>query len=110
MRGKALVAVVVAATLATTTAPTRTASADNRVAGEAQQLVQQAAAEYRSGDYAHAAATLQQAYGLKPAPRLLFNIARALEKAGNTSDALSYYERYLDAGDTEPDLVRKSKD
>jgi hypothetical protein len=106
MRGKTLAVAALAAALATT----RPAVADNRVTGEAQELVKQGAAQYQEGDYARAAATLQQAYALKPAPRLLFNIARALEKAGNSSDSLTYYERYLESGETESDLVRKSQD
>jgi hypothetical protein len=73
-------------------------------------LIDKGASLYESGDYAKAAASLRAAYELVPEPRLLFNIARAYEKAGDTEQAFEFYERYLDATGTEAELRHRAHD
>jgi tetratricopeptide (TPR) repeat protein len=63
---------------------------------------------YQDGNYAEAAKLLAQAYAIKPVPALLFNIARAYERAGDDEQAIRYYRRYLDAQGTEPETVTKA--
>jgi hypothetical protein len=73
-------------------------------------LIDRGAAQYDAGEYAKAAASLRAAYELVPEPRLLFNIARAYEKAGDTEQAFEFYERYLDATGTEAELRHRARD
>lgn len=42
-------------------------------------------------------AELLEAYGIRPHPNVLFNIARAYEAGGRPSDAIIFYNRYLEA-------------
>jgi tetratricopeptide (TPR) repeat protein len=64
---------------------------------EARRLVEKSAREYHDGRYLEAAELLQRAYELTPAPVLLFNLGRALDKAGDGARAIVAYRRYLDA-------------
>ena len=75
---------------------------------EAERLVIEGTAAYQDGDYARAATILERAHATVPSPRLLFNIARAWEKAGDRERAIEFYVRYLKAGDSEGDLVRRA--
>jgi tetratricopeptide (TPR) repeat protein len=50
---------------------------------------------YREGRFEDAAALLDEAYRLDPAPTLLYNRARALESAGNLEGAAAAYRHYL---------------
>jgi hypothetical protein len=63
---------------------------------------------YQAEHYPEAADLLQQAYAIKPVPALLFNIARAYERSGNDEQAIRFYQRYLDAQDTDAETVKKS--
>jgi tetratricopeptide (TPR) repeat protein len=54
-------------------------------------------AEYEAGRYAAAIDEYQIAYGLAPAPGLLFNIAKCYRLDGDRERALDYYRRYLSA-------------
>lgn len=51
---------------------------------------------YNQGEFEQAAALLRRAYALHPDPTLLFNLARALEGAGDLDGAIESYERYLE--------------
>jgi hypothetical protein len=73
-------------------------------------LVSQAATQYGAGDFAGAAATLEKAYALQPAPRLLYNLARAHDKAGDWQEAYEDYRRYVDGPGAEPDLVTRAQE
>jgi tetratricopeptide (TPR) repeat protein len=80
------------------TAPDLKAADDpaaNRAA--AHKLFDQSELRYREGKFQEAAVLLREAYALDPAPILLFNLARALESAGDLSGAVDAYERYLEA-------------
>ena len=50
---------------------------------------------------------LLEAYSVRPHPNVLFNIARAYESAGRLGDALTFYNRYLDANPPDADKVRE---
>jgi tetratricopeptide (TPR) repeat protein len=64
--------------------------------------------QYQQGDYAAAAQTLLQAYQLEPVPALLFNAAKTFEKAGNVEQAMRFYQRYIDAENSDPRLLRQA--
>ena len=52
---------------------------------------------YRQGKFEAAANEFRVAQGLMPdSPKLAYNLARSLERAGETDDAIAQYERYLD--------------
>ena len=75
---------------------------------EVSRLAKQSQSQYQAGDYTGAAETLLKAYELKPVSRLLFNIAKTYEKADNADQAMRFYQRYIDASDAEPELVRQA--
>ena len=50
---------------------------------------------------------LLEAYSIRPHPNVLFNIGRAYETAGRNADALTFYNRYLDANPPDADQVRQ---
>jgi hypothetical protein len=77
---------------------------------QAEALLNEGIADYQAGKFVEAAAALEKAYALEHAPRILFNIARAYDKAGDAPSATRAYERYLASGTTEPDLAAKSRD
>jgi hypothetical protein len=88
------------------------AHADDRVhppVPAAQDLVQQAIEQYKAGQFLESAQTLLRAYEISPAPRMLFNIARAFDHAGRLDDAARYYRMYLDSADAEPDLASSAR-
>jgi tetratricopeptide (TPR) repeat protein len=64
---------------------------------EAFRLYQDSEKRYREGKFEEAAAMLRKAYALDPAPTLLFNLARALESAGDLEGAQDSYRQYLAA-------------
>jgi hypothetical protein len=55
------------------------------------------ARSYDLGRFDEAIASFERAYALDPAPILLFNIAQAYRRLGNTERALHYYRRYLES-------------
>lgn len=73
-------------------ASSATKASDDKRAVE---LFEESAAAYRAGDFAKAIDRLKQAYALKPAPVLIYNLARVYEGAGQVVDALSAYREYL---------------
>jgi tetratricopeptide (TPR) repeat protein len=51
---------------------------------------------FDTNDFVTAIAKYEEAYRLKPAPGLLFNLAQSHRRAGHLDDALSYFRRYLE--------------
>ena len=96
------------AVLATLTVLSVPALAKTKADREVEQFAKEAEAKYRGGDFRGSAELLLKAYEVKPLSKLLYNAARAYDKAGDANEAMRFYQRYLDAADTEPDLVRKS--
>lgn len=78
------------------------------VDAQVSRLAKEGHAKYQAGDYAAAADLMLQAYELKPDPLLLFNLARAYEKANNTEQAIRYYQRYLDQEGADPKMMRQA--
>ncbi len=52
---------------------------------------------YEAADYAKALEKYSQAYQLKQAPRLLFNIAQCHRQLGDHEQAITFFQRYLDS-------------
>jgi tetratricopeptide (TPR) repeat protein len=72
-------------------------------------LVKQAEHLYQSGQYREAAALLEQAYAIESNPKLLYNIAKARDQAGDLKEALDSYQRYLSSSEgTDPQLLKRS--
>jgi tetratricopeptide (TPR) repeat protein len=72
-------------------------------------LAKQAERLYQNGKYRESAALLEQAYEIEPNPRLLYNIARARDQAGDLHEALDYYQRYVNSPEgTDPQLLKRS--
>lgn len=72
-------------------------------------LVKEAGKLYDDGKYREAAETLKAAHDLDPNTKLLYNIARAYDQAGDLAASLDYYRQYVAAGeDLDPSLVKKS--
>ena len=75
-----------------------TKTPEERAASEkARTYFREAAALHKTGDYRGAIALLTKAYGSKPAPVLLYNIADCYWKLFEFQPALDYYQRYLRA-------------
>lgn len=72
-------------------------------------LIKEGERLYQAGKYRDAAEALKKAHEVAPHPRLIFNIAVALENAGELRDALSYYQQYVNSPeDTDPALLKRS--
>jgi hypothetical protein len=59
-------------------------------------------AHYRNGDYAAALADFTDAYVAMPSNALLFNIAQAHRMLGHSTEALTFYRRYVDEAAPSP--------
>lgn len=72
-------------------------------------LVRQAQQLYAKGRYAQAARKLEQAQEISPHPRLVYNIARAYDQAGELEKALDAYQQYVASTEgTDPTLLKRS--
>jgi tetratricopeptide (TPR) repeat protein len=74
-------------------------------------LAREAESLYQDAKFTEAARALKSAYDLEPQAQFLFNMARALELAGQTGEAIETYQRYivLPADETEVALVARAK-
>ena len=76
---------------------------------QAAALMKKADADYKAGRYREAAEGLKQAQELNPNPRILYNIARAYDQAGDLSAAIEYYQRYInDPEEADPVLLKRA--
>jgi tetratricopeptide (TPR) repeat protein len=57
----------------------------------------QATKAYSGGDYASAATLFQKAFDFSPRGNLLYNIGLCHEKAGAVTEAIKFYQRFIDA-------------
>lgn len=73
---------------------------------ELRRLVARGLRAVEDGRPLEGAALLQRAFRRKPHPNILFNIGRAYEEAGSTSEAIDAYERYLATNPEDADEVR----
>jgi tetratricopeptide (TPR) repeat protein len=85
-------AIVAAAALTLALAPVASAQ---QVDPRAAELYEEGARAYREGRFDESAILIRRAYEIEPHPILLYNIARALESAGDLPGALEAYEQFL---------------
>jgi tetratricopeptide (TPR) repeat protein len=73
-------------------------------------LVKEGERLYNAGKYREAAEVLKKAQEAQPNPKLLYNIARSYEQAGDLRSALTYYQQYVGTKeeDAEPLLLKRS--
>jgi tetratricopeptide (TPR) repeat protein len=73
-------------------------------------LVKEGERLYNAGKYREAAEVLKKAQEAQPNPKLLYNIARSYEQAGDLREALSYYQQYVGTKteDTDATLLKRS--
>jgi len=76
-------------------APSAHAQTGKNADQQAVELFEKSVQAYRAGDFAKAVGLLKQAYALKPAPVLMYNLARAHEGLGQLDEAVRAYEDYL---------------
>jgi tetratricopeptide (TPR) repeat protein len=60
-------------------------------------LVEQAQQQSKAGQLAEAEKSYKLAYEVSHDPRLLFNIARVLDKRGQGKEATTYYQQFIEA-------------
>src|SRR5262245_13488836 len=72
------------------------------------ELVKDAERLYLNAKYKEAAELLKKAHELEPDPKILYNIARALDQAGDLPSALDYYRQYVASGDTDPTPLKRA--
>lgn len=89
-------------------AQTEPADEDARV--RALDLLEESAALFREERFAEAATLLRRAHELHPSPALLYNLGRALERAGDPEGALEAYEGYLDSVEEAPGQAQRRAD
>jgi tetratricopeptide (TPR) repeat protein len=75
----------------------------------ARQLVDDAQRAYARAEYLEAAKLLEAASRLDPSGRILFNLARAWEKANEVEKAIIVYESYLDRPDAELQAMKRAR-
>lgn len=64
---------------------------------------------YQQGEYRKSAEVLIQANELSPNSRLLYNIARAFDQAGDLRKAVSYYQQYVNSTEgTDSQLLKRA--
>lgn len=85
--------------------PTEPAKTEPSEKDLARQLYEEGSRLYDAADYAGAIAAFEKAYAAYPAAALLFNLAQAHRLLGpaHCSQALDYYERYLQAPESASD-------
>lgn len=89
--------VVLMCLLATTARGQTTAVIDCETNAACAALYEQAAQQSKAGQLVDAEKSYKLAYEVSHDARLLFNIARVLEKRGQESEALTYYRRFMEA-------------
>lgn len=67
-------------------------------APECQRLAAEGVEHFSAGRFTEAQLSYERAYALRPDPVLLYNLGRAMHKAGQLEQAGQYYKRFLDAG------------
>lgn len=78
-------------------------------AAEFNKLVKDAERLYGAGKYQESAEKLIEAYAYQPNPRLIYNIARAYDQAGELDLSVEYYQRYVGSKEgTDPTLLKRS--
>jgi tetratricopeptide (TPR) repeat protein len=76
---------------------------------QVERLASEAVNAYRGADYNHAVELLQKAYEIRQVPALLYNMAKAYDKLGDTEHASDAYRRYVASLDADPKLKAKAE-
>lgn len=73
-------------------------------------LVKEGERLYNAGKYREAAEVLKKAQEAQPNSKLIYNIARAYEQAGDLRESLSYYQQYVgqNTEEADPTLLKRS--
>ncbi|MGF1509194.1 MAG: PEGA domain-containing protein [Myxococcota bacterium] len=71
-------------------------SSDTGSSARASELAEEGLRYYQNGQYLEALEAFQKAYGLTPTAALAFNTARSYEQLSQWSDAITWYEKYLE--------------
>jgi tetratricopeptide (TPR) repeat protein len=79
------------------------ARADGLADGSAKEAYQRGAQAYAKHQYTTAASAFEEGYKLRPHPAFLFNLALTYRAMDKPQQAISYYERYLEALPNAPD-------
>jgi len=74
----------------------------------AAELVKDAEKLYLQAKYKEAAELLKKAHEIEPDPKILYNIARALDQAGDLPASLDYYRQYVASSETDPTLLKRA--
>jgi tetratricopeptide (TPR) repeat protein len=82
---------------------------DDPAARQVEKLASDAAIAYRGADYQRAVELLERAYSMRQVGALLYNLAKAYEKLGETDKAIELYRRYCDSTEAEPKLRAKAE-
>lgn len=69
---------------------------------QAKRIAMEGKKAFDTGDFVTAIARYEDAYKLKAAPGLLFNLGQCHRKTGNLDAALSYFKRYLETNPPTP--------
>ena len=73
-------------------------------------LVEQAQKQSKAGQLAEAEKSYKLAYEVSHDARLLFNIARVLDKQGQGPEAMTYYRQFTEAPVDEPEQKAKARE
>jgi tetratricopeptide (TPR) repeat protein len=73
-------------------------------------LVEQAQKQSKAGQLAEAEKSYKLAYEVSHDARLLFNIARVLDKRGQGPEAQTYYRQFIEAPVEEPEQKAKARE
>lgn len=76
---------------------------------ECQRLSDEAVEAYKATDYQKAVDLLSRAYAIRPLAPLLYNLAKAYDKLADADHAFETYKRYVDSGESTPELEAKAK-
>lgn len=74
----------------------------------AAELAKDAERLYLKAQYKEAAELSKKAYEIEPEPKYLYNIARALDQAGDLPSSLDYYRQYVASSETDPTLLKRA--
>ncbi len=80
---------------------------------EYDRIRQEAVRAYQAGEYDKAAGLFEQAFNVQPLGNLLYNIAACHDKAGHQVEAVTWYQRFMDAvpdSPKRPEVARRVAD
>jgi tetratricopeptide (TPR) repeat protein len=101
--------VILAITLVLSALAPRTGHAAPERKNVVEKLAEDAAAAYKAGDYQRAVDLLERAYTTQPLTALLYNLAKAHDKLGNSDKARTFYLKYAAADDADPRLRARAE-